>query len=97
MKKKKDYALLIGVLVFLVLLLGSFFVITLIEANMSEEKLEFIRNQTTVNISNAYIEGALYTYQTGKVVVPEQTINGIQLSEYPIEEICNNLNKTGGN
>ena len=93
-KKKKDYTTIIFLLTYFVLILGSLLGIIL-EANRSEEKLEIIRNQTTINISNAYIEGALYTYQTGKVVIPEQTINGIQLSEYPIEEICNNLNKTG--
>lgn len=50
-------------------------------------------NDSQINITNAYLEGALYTYQTRKMVVPEQTINGVQIKEYPLEEICNNLNQ----
>ena len=53
-------------------------------------------NDSVENISMAYLEGVTYTAASGRIVIPQQTEQGLSFPEYNITTVCNNLNLQGG-
>ncbi len=80
---KDKYIILLTILITLVIVVGGFFLF----------QYELDRNQSTYDrgYNSGKLEGLLYTYQTGRVVILE---NG-NPSEFTIEQICYNLNQQG--
>jgi len=78
---KQKYIIILTILITLVIVVGGFFLF----------QYESNRNQTTweEGYNLGKLEGLLYTQQTGRVAI----LNEGNLTEIPIGQICNNLNR----